>query len=131
MAKNLHLKRFDGGRRTPQQYHTEFAFSPNARCSSGCGRRPEVRAIVMCPFDEAVKRNMLPEGAMFNPEIMKLIVTVNEGGKPKPYVRISVTYACKSCQAEMEKAMAKGPSWCIVDIQRGPDPTNKVQVGLT
>jgi hypothetical protein len=29
----------------------------------------------------------------------------------------------------MEKALAKAPSWTVVDIQNGPDPTNRVVFG--
>ena len=127
-SNTIHRKRFDEGRTTPQEYHRLHAFGPDARCAV-CGGRPEIRAIVLAPFDEANKRGMLPEGAMFNPGVMQTMVTIKEGGVPKPYLRLSIAYSCKLHQREFERTCAKAPSWCIVEINRGPDPTNRVQVG--
>lgn len=126
--KALHTNKFDKGRRSPQEFHQQYAFPQNARCCA-CPNRPNIRAIVLCPFDEAQKRGMLPEGAMFNPAVMQTLVTIKEGNEPKPYLRLSVTYSCKSCQKEFEKALAKAPSWCIVELNHGPDPKNKVSIG--
>lgn len=124
-----HLQKFDGGRRTPQEVHAQHAFPPNAKCS-GCGGRPSVRGIVMAPFDEAQKRGFLPDG-FITPEVAQTIVQINEGGRPRPYIRISMAYSCRNCAKEMEKVLAKAPSWCIVEINRGPDPTNRVVTGYT
>lgn len=90
---------------------------------------------MLCPLDEAVKRGMLPGGpaAIVDPRaiaaIAPVLVAINENGEKKNYVRISMVYSCRSCQKELEKALAKAPSWCIVEINRGPDPTNRVSVG--
>lgn len=129
MHKNRHVKKFDNGRRTPQEYHQQFAFPPTAKCSApNCHRRPAVRAIVMAPFDEVSKRGMLPTGYILSPEIMKSIVMIKGQTGPEPYVRISVAYSCSSCQTQFEKALAKSPSWCIVEINKGPDPSNRIVV---
>lgn len=127
--RTIHRKKFDGGRRTAQQFHEEHAFPPGAACAN-CGKRPSVRAIVMAPFDEVQKRGMLPQGALINPSIMQAIVPIKDAqGLPTPYVRLSIAYACRTCQPAFERALAKAPSWCIVEINRGPNPTERVQVG--
>ena len=89
-----------------------------------------MRAIVMAPYDEAVKRRMVPPAHVAGPEIVKLMVALRGGdGQPVPHVRLSCTYSCRLCQRDFERALARGPSWCVVDIHRGPDPLNRVSVG--
>jgi hypothetical protein len=89
-----------------------------------------VRAIVLAPFDEANKRGMLPPGAAINPAVLQSIVPIKgSSGQPEPFVRLSIAYSCSRCQPEFEKALAKAPSWCIVELNRGPNPTERVQVG--
>jgi hypothetical protein len=87
----------------------------------------------MMPLDEAEKRGFVPAGAaaapIAFPWVVPLLVPIQDGGVKTLYVRISKVYSCSLCQREMEKALAKTPSFCIVEINRGPDPTNRVQVG--
>ena len=100
--------------------HREYAFSPHSKCV-GCGGRPHMRAIVMAPFDEVQKRGMLPAGAIASPGLMQSIVPIkNSEGNPDPYVRISVTHSCTMCSRAFQTALAKLPSWCIVEINEGP-----------
>ena len=130
------LRKFDNGNRTPQQYHEQFAFPPHARCS-GCGHRPSIRAIVLYPAAECVKANLVPplELVDWNSPVGKAItgaiVHINEGGADKIYMRLPIIYSCKGCSSAMEKMLAKDvPSWAIVEINRGPDPTERVLVGV-
>lgn len=117
-------KQLFGGRTTAEEVHAKLAFPKNAKCG-GCKRRPVIRAITMAPFDEARKR--YPEIdliAEMNPnELMHRIVRIRENltdKEGKPYIRLGIAYSCKSCAPVMEKALARAPSWCIVEINRGP-----------
>jgi hypothetical protein len=132
----LHRRRFDGGQRSPQEFHAEYAFPPDAKCQ-GCKAKPSVRAIVLCPLDEAEKAGMIPPGATANPrafpELAPVLVPVRENSslltKPSWYVRVSMVYSCRMCRAAMERTLAKAPSWAIVEINEGPDVRNRVVVG--
>jgi len=108
----------------PQKVHSDLAFPPMAKCAA-CGRRPLVRAITMAPLDECRKRMPALEALMVSdPQgMMKQLVSIRENvtdAFAKPYLRIGVAYACKSCAPTMEKTLAKSPSWMIVEINRGP-----------
>ena|SRR5260221_14568497 len=130
-SRVLHRKKFDGGRRTPNEYHAAESFPLDARCA-GCGARPVMRAQVFAPFDECSKRGMLPEGALINPAILQAVVQLKgASGQPEPFIRLSVVYSCKMCQKAFEKQCARAPSWCFVDLEFGPDPTNRVVVGAS
>ena len=128
-----HIKKFDGGRRTPQEYHAQFAFPIGAKCV-GCQGKPCIRAIVMMPLDEAAKHGQIPPGAdkapLLFPQLAPFLVPIKgSDGKPSFYVRTSMAYSCTCCRRDLEKALAKAPSWAIVEINEGPDARNRVQVG--
>lgn len=117
---------------TAEQAHAKWGIPPNAKCL--CGRRPIIRAIVMMPLDELRKRD--PEFdrvvglASVSPaaaeQFFSLLIPLKGiDGKPVPHIRISTTYACESCGPTMERQLAKGPSWCVVEINRGPG-TDKI-----
>lgn len=133
MGKVIHHKKFDGGRRSPQEYHAEFGFPPTAKCQ-GCQAKPSIRGIVMVPLDDAEKSGLVPVGAaaapIAFPDLQPVLVKIREGGAGKYYVRVSLTYSCTRCQKDFEKALAKAPSWAIVEINYGPDHTNRVTVGV-
>lgn len=121
----------------PQKVHSDHAFPINAKCA-GCGIRPLIRAITLAPLDEARKRMpSLDSMLMTDPElVMQHIVQINESAgsisgvaNPKPYFRLGVAYACKTCAPSMERQLAKGPSWVIVEINRGP--TERMVFGET
>lgn len=128
MGNVLHMKKFAGGRMTPVEMHQRYAFPLGAKCM--CGARPRFRAIVMIPIDEARKRMpglddiMLadPEGFMQN--LVQIRESKTDSDKDlKTYFRLSVVYSCQRCRRDMDKALAKAPSWAIVEINEGPkDP---------
>jgi len=120
-----HVRKFDGGRRTPQEYHAEYGFPPSAKCAA-CGKRPSVRGIVLAPFDEACKRGMLPPSIVDPTAAMQALVMVKSGTEYTPHLRISTAYACSSCRGAFERVLAKAPSWCVVEVNRGPDPNNRI-----
>lgn len=128
-STNIHRKKLFGGRYTAEEVHQQLAFPPGKKC--GCGARPIVRAIVMMELDEAIKANPDLQVAQFThpQEFMAAVVQIKSSdGRPKPYMRISVAYACKSCRPHMEKVLAKTPSHCIVEINNPPTP-DKIQIG--
>jgi hypothetical protein len=90
-----------------------------------CGRPAAIRIKVYYPPKELIERQ---------PELAALLMASSEsGGLPVmrttkgPMVPVSMTGACALCQKAAEKEAAKAPSWCLVEIERGPDPTNKIQ----
>jgi hypothetical protein len=130
MPRTLNVKRFMNGAITPQEYHAANAFGPDAHCA-GCAGKPSVRAIVMIPYDEAIKRGYVPPGHEASAEVLSRVVLLrSSSGAAEPHVRLSKAYACPMCQPAFERELARAPSWAVVDINRGPDPSNRVLVGV-
>lgn len=138
MSGARHRKKFMGGRASPEQVHSDLAFPPGVRCSGCSGPRPIMRAVVMAPLDEVRKRDpdfeQLERLALISPEAAQrfhsiLVMLKDAEGKPAPHLRLSTAYSCASCASSMEKALAKGPSWVVVDINRGPGPDRVVTSG--
>lgn len=108
-----------GGQYTAQEVHQMYAFPAGATCQT-CARRPLIRAITMARVDDA-KKHFEEVAALPLDLLMERIVQLKGvDGKPEPYVRLGVAYACRGCAKEMEKALAKLPSWVCVEINRGP-----------
>lgn len=126
MPRPLHVKRFGQGLITPQEYHIRHAFPPGARCTA-CAARPSVRAIVMIPYDDAVRQGMVPPGHMAGEEVLSRVCQLKgSDGRGVSYLRLSIAYSCPRCQSAFEKSLAKLPSYAVVDIHRGPDPHNRI-----
>jgi len=84
----------------------------------------------MAPFDEVTKRGLLPPQAVLGGSVLQLLVPLkNTTGTVTPHVRLSMAYSCSQCMPAFEKELARAPSWVVVDLHRGPDPTNRVTVG--
>lgn len=120
MSRARHMTKMDD----PRKVHSQLAFPINAKCN-GCGRRPMIRGITLCPMDEARKRMPELEALMVaDPDgFMKNVVEIRENPKDvtgKPYLRLGIAYACETCKRELEKTLAKSPSWMIVEINYGP-----------
>lgn len=124
----VHIKKFDGGRSTPDEMHRKFAFGPR-RCHS-CGGPPAIRIKVLMEAKEMLARS---------PDVAATIIALNKEGpflptvatKYGPMVLVSDICACDLCKTEAEKAAAKGPSWCIVEIDRmGLASTHKPVVSV-
>lgn len=135
MASNFKRK-FMGGMCTPREAHSRLAFPPGAACAT-CKRPPVARAIVMAPLDECIKHELVPPEAAANPGVLlPITVQLNESVgssalNPKPYIRLSITYACQQCLPVMERQAARGPSWMVVDIDRGPAADKIVTSGVS
>jgi hypothetical protein len=130
MSQNIHRQKLFGGRHTAEEVHQKYAFPLTAKCG-GCGARPLTRALVMMEIKEAMKNPAVQALAAIGPaELMPHIVQIKDStGATKPYFRVSVTYACKRCTPAMEKQLAKAPSHCIVEINRGPGVDKVVTSG--
>ncbi|KKN72063.1 hypothetical protein LCGC14_0414580 [marine sediment metagenome] len=124
MGENLHRKKLFGGLQTAEEYHSEHAFPPNARCQGCKTRGVTTRIIVYYPVDEVKKRD--PAFAAISEVSPQKFLALLMQTKSGPMVRISTVYACKQCTPTIEKAAAKGPSWALVDINRGPGPDKAV-----
>lgn len=125
------LKKFMNGDITPQDFHRKHGFPPGAKCQA-CGAPPAIKAIVLAEYKEAVQRGMIPNigiDGQLNEAVAKTIVNLRGPSGPVPHTRLSAAYACSNCAVMMERSLAKAPSWCVVEIHRGPDPTNRVSVG--
>ena len=125
------MRRFSDTGLTPQDFHKMYAFPPNARCS-GC-RTPKVavRAIVYMPVVDAIKKGIIPQSATLD-QIHAITLQLNDNGTRKYFIRTTMAYACEQCAPAMERMLARDmPSSCVCDINRGPDPTNRVSVGFS
>jgi hypothetical protein len=119
-----------------ESIHAKFGFPPGSKCM-GCGNPPGVGGITLRSFLAVPDLKRLdPDGfgivAEMHPDKLAAMLVMMRGadGKPVPHVRISTVYACKRCAPDAERAAAKGPSYAIVDISRGPGP-DKPQSGYT
>lgn len=126
-AEKIHVKRFMGGRQSPEQVHRELAW--NGAWCGGCGSKaPVIRIITFAPFDELDKRD---EGKMW---LMQ--VALQNGGRVPiveftygKFVRLGKVYACAGCRKDAEVASARGkPDWVLVEIQEAPTLKPQVQV---
>src|SRR5262249_32452072 len=110
-----------GGRMSPSEAHARYAFPIHAKCE-GCGARPSIRAVTMIPFKDACADNpAIAAMLLAHPDsVMSNVVDLKgPDGLPRPHFRAGVAYSCRQCQASFERALAKLPSWVIVDINRG------------
>lgn len=122
--KIIHIKRLTDGKKTPQELHREIGIRKSCNY---CGGPAAIRIKILAPKDEIIKRHpeffaMLQMSNPAGPDGALPIVQTTEG----PMLKISDIGACEHCKADAERAAARGPSWCIVEIDRGPDPTNKI-----
>ena len=124
-GEKIHMDQFMGGAATPQEVHRELGI--NKPCA-GCGRPAGIRIKVLAEYAELVKRN---------PDFVALLMVASPDGttvptvatKYGPMVLISDIGACELCRKTAEVAAARGaPSWCIVEIDRGPRDALQVQV---
>ena len=117
MSMVLHRKKFMNGEMTPQEMHSKYAFPVGAKCA-GCGGPPLVTIRSFAEEAEMLKRDpRLKVLQLVEPEKYGSIPL---GTKMGAYLRISEVFACASCAPDAERAAAKHPSWCFVDINRGP-----------
>lgn len=120
------MRRFMGGKASPEEVWRKFIMR-GRRCF-GCGSpKGAILIRVFMPLDEAYRRNpdlmtQLTAFAMLNGATS--LPTVDLGTPPQPFIRVSERVACDACKATAERAAAHGPSWCVVEIKRGPGEIN-------
>lgn len=127
--KIRHTTKFMGGRMTPDELHRQMGL--RVKCT-GCGQPAAIRIKVLAALDELTARE---------PELVAAITITNPDGRfvptvqtiHGPMVKISDVGACDLCRKTAEIAAARGaPSWCIVEIDRGPGAQNaQVQVPVS
>lgn len=109
--KVLHVKKFDGGRRSPAEFAREVMFKGTV-CST-CGDPPAMRIRLLADASEVQKR-MPDEWA----QLVKVI-----GGNPTfkttygEMVHIESIFACDRCKAGARKYAAHKPSWMIAEFE--------------
>ena len=119
----LHRKTFMNGQMTPEEAHR--AYGIRKKCAV-CGKPAAIRIKVLADLAELTKRQ---------PEFVAAIITSNPEGQFVPtidttygkMVKLSDVGACDNCKQDAEKASAKHPEWCMVEIDRGIK--NVLQVG--
>lgn len=121
-----HVRRFMDGLQTPQEVFRSLAFPRGAMCAA-CKGPPAVRFTVYVPWDDAVRKDpsllLMDEGAL-----AAITVRLKQGKA----IRISNAYACERCRPAAERYVArKAPSYAFVDIDAGPEQTNRIVVGPT
>jgi len=128
-GKVRHIKKFMGGRMTPEEVHSKYAFPPGARCECCKSSKLSVRAITLAPFSDVMSHSKM--FGMLDPvTVAQMIVQIKgSDGRPIPYVRIGIVYACKQCVPVLERFLAKLPSWVIVEINRPPKPIPVITSG--
>ena len=124
--KVVHLKTFENTHGlTPQRMHQKYAWG-DAKCPS-CGRVAVVRVISYVEFKELHRTS---DGAMI---LMKL-TKANDGRVPMvrfkwgEFVKLGEYYACSLCRKDMEKRLARSPSWVHHEFDEMPTATPLVQV---
>ena len=131
-SRNKPTRKFMNGDCTPQEFHQAYAFPPTAICTGCRCARPAVRIITYIEAAEGRKRGFIPPFTG-NPEIeaivAKSLVQFKGPSGPVPFFRDNIVYACRGCRPALERVMAKTPSWMQVEVQEGPNPTNKVVFG--
>lgn len=133
----LHVKKFQSLNEngdTPNEAFRRGTFG-NHRCTM-CGGPPAIQIRVFMPVAEMQNRSPNVLGALLADCMSRGedLPTVSLRSSPvsdaKPHLCVSNVFACDNCKALAEKAAAHGPSFAIVEISRGPDPTNRVVVGV-
>jgi len=117
------VRKFMDGQTTPQEVHRALAWG--GRKCDACRVSPAaIRVRVFAEYKEVLQRSpefVLKLAADHNGEVP--VVDFKQG----KYIRVSEAFACAGCRTDLEREAAKAPSWCCVEIDRGPE--DKVQVG--
>ncbi len=125
MSKIIHRDRFMGGRMTAEELHREMSFPVGSTCR-GCGRAPTIAIRSFAEEKEMLSRDPgLKVLAMTDPDTYGKMLVKTKAGR---FIKLGEVYSCTSCAPEAEKAAAKHPSWCFVEVDRGPGP-DRIMIG--
>jgi hypothetical protein len=120
----LHRDHFMNGELTPQEAHRKLAWGGKG-CDK-CGQPAAIRVRVFAEAAEVMKRS---------PQFIMQLAAANNGAVPMvtfkygKFVRVSEAFGCDHCKSDLEREAAKAPSWCVVEIDRGPEDKLQVAVG--
>lgn len=109
--KVLHVKKFDGGRRSPAEVAREILFK-GMSCST-CGDPPAMRIRLIADADEVKKR--MPDAFA--------ALTLAMGGKPTfqttygEMIHLESIFACDRCKAGAKRYAAHKPDWVIAEFE--------------
>jgi hypothetical protein len=101
-----------GGVATPEEVHVAALAQ---RCGT-CGSPAVITYKSFAPLEFVVD----------NPQFAMQLAQKHEGSLPVvdtkfgKFVRTGMSYACKRCERDSDREAAKHPSWCFVEIDRGP-----------
>lgn len=125
MSDTIHLKKFDGGRRTPAEVHRELVLK-GKHCHT-CGQPAAMSAKLLA--DDAEFRRRHPDAYLF---------LINKfGGDPSfetkwgRMVTVEIIYACDQCKNGLRRfAAARAKDYMHVDFDEGGlEETYPTQVG--
>jgi len=121
-----HYKKFQNGMVTAREFHENFFLDAGVRCV-GCGGRPLTMIAVFADEKTMLKRDPdLVILRMSDPGRYAAMRHIPTDGNP--LLRISKNYFCSKCTPAAEKAAAHHPDWCYVEIDRGPNPNERIVV---
>jgi|WetSurSiteA1Bulk_404760.scaffolds.fasta_scaffold10815_2 hypothetical protein len=108
-----------------QAIHIQEGPLMGRKCLS-CSNKASVRFRIFVPPDEFFRRS---------PNAAAKMAADNGGGLPTVRMRdgqrmtlVSDNGFCSHCLKDAEIAAARGPSWAVVEIDRGPNPQRSVQI---
>ena len=124
-APIIHRRQLFDGRTTAEEVHVKYALA-GMKCGK-CKGPPAIRARVFAPVEYLLREH---------PDFMMNLAAKHDGGVPivdfvhGKHVLFGNYVACKGCSKDLEKNLAKAPSFFVVEINRGPGPEKPtVQVG--
>jgi len=122
-AAPIHVKHFMQGEMSPNEMHRKLAWG--GRGCTKCGQPAAIRVRIFAEVAEISKRS---------PQFLMQLAAENSGEVPVvdfkygKFVRVSEVFGCSHCRAGLEREAAGAPSWCLVELDRGPSDTTQVAV---
>lgn len=112
----IHREKLFKGRASAEEIHSKFGMKQPCHA---CGALPVIMIKSMMLHDEFCKREpiLAAEIARTNPAGPCVPTFPTTFG---PMVLVSKVTACKMHQRDLEHAAAKGPSYVLIEIDRGP-----------
>lgn len=110
--KVLHMRKFDGGNRSPAEFFRQQVYA-NTKCSM-CGGPPAMRIRFLAPVDEFQRRE---------PEIYAALVLKMGGGDPSfpttygKMIHVESVFACDQCKQGARRAAAHKPDWVLCEFE--------------
>lgn len=111
IEKGFKTKLFNG-EKTPEQVHIEVL----AQGCMKCGAPASITYKSFAPLDYVLQ----------NAQFAMNLASKHEGSLPivdtkfGKYVRTGMSYSCKRCERDCDREAAVHPSFCFVEIDRGP-----------